>query len=55
MSVSVSIYLSGFLLLDFTEVICLKNASMICYMQTLLFYVTRKYQEIQKIHENGKY
>ena len=37
MSISIFMYLSTFLLLDFTEGICLENAAMICYMLTLLF------------------
>ena len=53
MSISISIHLSAFLLVDFTEVIYLKNAAIICYVLTLLF-LRKKYQEIQKIDENGK-
>ena len=46
MSISIFIYLSTFLLLDFTEVICLKNAAMICYMLTSLLFLCNK--EISK-------
>ena len=49
MSISVSIYLSAFLLLDFTEVICLKNAAMIYYMLTLLFLCNKEISRNPKI------